>query len=92
MKLANVTPILESGKKVLLTSYRQISILLRFSKMLERFMYNRLHSYLNDSSLLFHQQFGFGKDHFTDHALFELTDGIYNSFNQNKYTLQQVCS
>ena len=50
-------------------------------------MYNRVYNYLNDYSLLFHKQFGFRKGHSTDHTLIKLIDNIYDSFNQNRYTL-----
>ena len=50
-------------------------------------MYNRVSNYLNNNNLLFHKQFGFRKGHSTDHALIKLIDNIYDSFNQNKYTL-----
>ena len=87
MKIAKVTPIFKSGKKELLTNYRPISVLSCFSKILERIMYNRVYNYLNDNNLLFHKQFGFRKSHSTDHALIELINSTYDSFNQNKYTL-----
>ena len=48
---------------------------------------NRVYNYLNDNNLLFRKQFGFRKGHSTDHALIKLIDSIYDSFNQNKYTL-----
>ena len=50
-------------------------------------MYNRVYNYLNNSNLLFRKQFGFRKGHSTDHALIKLIGSIYDSFNQNKYTL-----
>ena len=50
-------------------------------------MYNRVYNYLNDNNFFFREQFGFRKGHSTDHALIKLTDSIYDSFNQNKYTL-----
>ena len=50
-------------------------------------MYNRVYNYLNDNNLLFRKQFGFRKGHSTDHALIKLIDSIYDSFNQDKYTL-----
>ena len=50
-------------------------------------MYKRVYNYLNDNNLLFHKQFGFRKGHSTDHYLIKLIDCIYDSFNQNKYTL-----
>ena len=87
IKKAKVTPIFKSGKKDLLRNYRSISVLLCFSKILKRIMYNGVYDYLNDNSFLFHKQFGFRKVHSTDHALIKLIDSIYGSFNQNKCTL-----
>ena len=87
MKIAKTTPVFKSGKKEILTNYRPISILSCFSKILERIMYNEVYNYLNDNILLFREQYGFRKGHSTDHALIKLIDSIYDSFNQNKYTL-----
>ena len=87
MKIAKVTPISKSGKKELLKNYRLIFVLSCFSKILERIMCNRVYNYLNDNNLLFHKQCGFKSGHSTDHALIELINSIYGSFNQNKYTL-----
>ena len=87
MKIAKVTPFYKSGKKNLMTNYRPISVLSCFSKILERIMYNRLYSYLNDNNLFFQKRFGFREGHSTNHALIELINSINDSFNQNKYTL-----
>ena len=50
-------------------------------------MYNRVYNYLNDNNFIFRKQLGFRRGHSTDHALIKLIDRIYDSFNQNKYTL-----
>ena len=50
-------------------------------------MYKQVYYYPNDNNLLFRKQFGFRKGHSTDHALIKLIDSIYDSFNQNIYTL-----
>ena len=88
VKIAKVTPISKSGKQELLTNYWPIFVLSCFSTIFERIMYNRVYNYLNNNDLLFHKQFGFRKGHSTDHALIELINRIYDSFNQNKYTLE----
>ena len=50
-------------------------------------MYNRPYEYLTKNSLLFDKQFGFRKSHSSEHVLIELENGIYDSFNENKYAL-----
>ena len=50
-------------------------------------MYNRLYNFLREHNLLYDKQFGFQASHSTDHAIIELTNQIYNSFNENKFTL-----
>ena len=87
LELAKVTPIFELGKNEHLTNYRPISVLPCFLKILERIMYNKLYEYLTKNNLLYDNQFGFRKGHSTEHALIELVNRIYNSFNENRYTL-----
>ena len=43
--------------------------------------------YVTNNNLLSDKQFGFRKGHSTEHAVIELVHRIYNSFNENKYTL-----
>ena len=50
-------------------------------------MYNRLYEYLTKNNFLFDKQFGLRKGHSTEHALIELLNRIYDSFNENKYSL-----
>ena len=69
LKFAKVTPSFKSGKSKLLMNYRQISVLLCFSKILEMIMYDRLYEHLTKNNLLFDKQLGFRKSHSTEHAL-----------------------
>ena len=80
-------PIYKSGKKYVLSNYRSISVLLRFSKTLERIMYNRLYNYLNKNEILNDKQFGFPAGHSTEHAILELIDRVSNAFDNNKFVL-----
>ena len=50
-------------------------------------MYNRLYLYLTENNLLYNKQFGFQKEHSTDHANVYFPDQIYKMFNKNIYTL-----
>ena len=46
MKIANVIPLYKNDNNMMVNNYRPISILLVFSKLLERLMYNRLISFI----------------------------------------------
>ena len=85
MKIAKVTPVFKGGDSADLSNYRPISVLPCFSKILERLMYNRLYKHLSNSKILYPKQFGFQKSHSTDHALLQLADQIYESFELNEY-------
>ena len=87
LKIAQVTPIFKAGDSSELSNYRPISVLPCFSKILERIMYNHLHKFLNDTKILYQKQFGFRTGHSTDHAIVQLVDQIFESFENNEFTL-----
>ena len=87
MKIAKVIPLFKNGDPENITNYRPISVLPCFSKVVERIMYNRLYKYLWEEKLLYSKQFGFQKGHSTDHAVVHLFDQIYESFENDNYTL-----
>ena len=87
LKIARVTPLFKGGENYELGNYRPISVLLCFSKILEKIMYNRLYKYLTGNSMVYKKQFGFQEGHSTEHATVQLVDQIRNSFESKKYTL-----
>ena len=76
MKIANVVPIYKSGDEMLFSNYRPVSVLPVFSKLLERLVYNRLISHINDNKLLYEFQFGFQKGKSTHLAIMMLVDKV----------------
>ena len=50
-------------------------------------MYNRLYKYLTTEKLLYSKQFGFQTGLSTEHAIVQLVDQIYKSFEKDHYTL-----
>ena len=87
MKIAKVMPLFKNGDPENIANYLPISVLPCFSKVLERIMYNRLYKYLCEEKLLYSKQFGFQKGYFTDHTIVHLVDQIYESFENDNYTL-----
>ena len=88
LKIAKVTPIFKSGDKGNMSNYRPISIILVFSKVFERVMYNRVYNHLDSKGLLSEKQFGgFRGINSTEHAILQLTRDITDSFEKGEYTL-----
>ena len=56
-------------------------------KILKRVTYNRLYKYLTEKKILHPQQFGFRKGHSTEHAIAQVVDQIYESFENDKYAV-----
>ena len=59
---AVVYPLYKAGSKLDVSNYRPISLLVTWSKVFERAMYNRVYCYLEANSLIYIKQFGFQKN------------------------------
>ena len=87
LKITCVTPVFKGGDEKDLGSYRPISVLPCFSKILERIIYNRLYNHLMKNNILYSEQFGFQKGHSTEHAIVQLIDQININFENNDRTI-----
>ena len=74
LKIARVSSLYKAGDNGDLTNYRPISVLPRFSKILERIMYNCLFSYTSQEKKIYSKQFGFQTSHSTEHAILQLAN------------------
>ena len=66
MKIAKVTPIYKNDARDEFSNYRPISLLLNFSKILEKLMFSRLTEFLDKYKILYEQQYGFRQNFSTD--------------------------
>ena len=87
LKITKVTPIYKAGDNSDISNYRPISVLLCFSKILERLMYSRFYKYLKENNILYQKQFGFQSRYFTNDAIIQLPDKIFDSFEKTQLTL-----
>ena len=85
MKLAKVIPLFKKGCSLTAANYRPISLLLVFSKITEKDMYDRLYNFLVKHEILYELQFGFRASHSINHALVSLTEAIKNSLDNGKF-------
>ena len=86
LKIAKVIPIFKKGDPTSINNYRPISILSPINKIFEKILYSRLTTYINNSNILYKYQYGFRKNHSTEHALIELTDQIRLARTKNIMT------
>ena len=54
------------------SNYRPISLLSNIEKILEKLMYKRLYTFLNNNNIICNLQFGFRQQHSTSHALINI--------------------
>ena len=87
LKIAKVIPVFKKGDKENMESYRPISILPVFSKVLDRIMYNRLYEYSMNNNLLYENQFDFQINNSTEHAILRFTRDIAQNFDNGKFIL-----
>ena len=66
------------------TNYRHVSVLPVFSKLVERLMYNRLVTYINENRLLYKYQFGFQEGKATYMALIVLIEKVIEALDKGE--------
>ena len=76
---ANVIPLFKKDDPILFNYYRPLSLLCSLSNVIEKIMYNRVISFLDDNKILFRYQLGFRKSHSTYLALTVLMDKLIKS-------------
>ena len=91
LKFAEVKPLFKKGSKCDLTNYRPISLLSKFSKIIEKIIYHKLYKYLDTHNILAKEQFGFRKGLSTDTATYTLLNSALTSLQNNKLVGALCC-
>lgn len=84
-KIARVIPVFKKGSNTQMSNYRPISLLSIFNKLLEKFIYKRLISFLNKHYLISNSRYGFRAKHSTTHAILMIIDKIQSAMEKGKY-------
>ena len=74
-KTAKVVCVFKKDSKLDYSNYRPISWLSNIEKILEKLMYKRLYTFLNNNNIIYNLQFGF-RQYSTSHALINITENI----------------
>ena len=76
LKTAKVVPVFKKDSKLHYSNYHPISLLSNIEKILEKLMYKRLYTFLNNNNIIYSLQFGFRQQYFTSHALINIAENI----------------
>ena len=87
LKLAKVTPIFKAGDAKIFSNYRPVSVLPIFSKLLERAIYKRLITFLNENKILYDYQFDFREAYSTELALTLFLDKVTNALENKEFVI-----
>ena len=83
LKISKIIPIHKKESKLDVSNYRPISLLSNINKIIEKLMFQRLYSFLENNNSLYKLQFGFRKKHSTNHALLSMLQEIKESIDKN---------
>ena len=83
LKIAMVLPIFKAGNEQLISNYRPISVIPFFSKVMEKIIANIIIDFLDKSNIFYDQQFGFRKNHSTNHAVILLIEKVAKALESN---------
>ena len=86
-KIARVTPIFKSGAKKDVNSYRPISVISVFSRILERIVHDQLFDFLAANKVITRNQSAFQKLYSTVTSLICSTDSWYENIDCKKLNL-----
>ena len=87
MKLAEVVPLFKSKDRSEKSTYRPISLLLTISKLLEKIVYRRVYTFLNNTNQLYCSQYGFRTGNCCNQAVCELIGEIAKNTEKNWTTV-----
>ena len=65
LKIAKVVPVFKNDSKLDYSNYRPISLLPNIEKILEKLMYKRLYTFLDNKNIVYNLQFEFRQQYST---------------------------
>ena len=84
LKTAKVVPVFKKDSKLDYSNYRPISLLSNIEKILEKLMYKRLYTFLNNNNIIYNLHLGFRQQYSTSYALLNMTENIRKVLDDGK--------
>ena len=69
LKVGKITPVYKKGESDDIGNYHPVSVLPTFGKIFEKTLYSRIYSFMCSKNIISESQFGFRKNHSTNHAI-----------------------
>ena len=69
LNTAKVVPVCKEDSKFYYSNYCPISLLSNIEKILEKLVYKRLYTFVNNNNIIYNLQFGVRQQYSTSHAL-----------------------
>jgi hypothetical protein len=91
LKFSQVFPIVKKGNKADISAYRLISLLIYFSKIFEKVIYNRLLQHTEESNVITSDQYWLKNKSSTELAIFDLTNQILPQMNKKSSVCGIFC-
>ena len=82
LKFAKVVPVFQKDSKLDYSNYRPMSLLSNIEKILEKLMYERLYTFLNNNNIVYDLQFGFRQQHSTSYILIHIFENIRKALDE----------
>lgn len=86
MKHAKVIPVYKTGDETEPGNYRPISLLSVFNRLFERLMNKRLTLFIEKDQILSQSQYGFRKNHCTQHAILDNVNTIQSNMDAGSFS------
>jgi len=87
LKVADVKPLFKNSDKSIMSNYRPISMLRKFSKIFEKIIKARLIEFLEKNNLSSKNQYGFRPGLSTENALYKVTQFLYSYLDKSNKSL-----
>ena len=86
MKIAEIIPLYKGKERDEVVNYRPISLLMTISKLLEKIIYIRVYSFLEDHNILYDSQYGFRSKRSCNQAITKLTGRLLQAKEQSLHS------
>ena len=81
LQIAKAVLVFNKDRKLDYSNNRPISLLSNIEEILEKLIYKRLHTFLDNKNIIYDFQFGFRQQYSTSHALINIPEDIRKALN-----------